>query len=422
MRRMNTVLIGSICGLLVVAAAGALFAGSEGRLVATVLDAAGNPLKDVQIQLRATEFAYEKSGKTNKKGQTTLTVLDASRDFRISLQKEGYQTIEEPFKLRVGDTMRRTWTLVEGAEAGGTGLDEGPGELDAGGRVLRVYEAAYQALRAGDYETAVAKFQQVSEMAPELPEPRAGLAMAYLNLDRHDESLAAAQSVLEMEPDNVLALRVQYEVYHDLGDSERKDAVLVRLEELDPGPDTARRMFNSGVPMIQAGQLEEAAKRFERALALDSELAPAYAALAQVYMGLGDVDKAVASGERLVELEPESAEILTLLYVAYRSRGETEKARNAFTALQSGRPDYVGTGFYEKGVSYFNDGDMAGAREIFEGVLETLPDHPKAHYMLALCLFSGGEMNRAKELLTRFLELAPDDPDAPTAREMLATL
>ena len=90
--------------------------------------------------------------------------------------------------------------------------------------------------------------------------------------------------------------------------------------------------------------------------------------------------------------------------------------------MKAANPGFLGEGFLEFGIRDFNAGNVAEAREIFERVLETLPDQPKAHYYLALCLLSAGETGPAKEHLQRFVELAPDDPDAATARDMLATM
>ncbi len=417
----KTVLSWSVFASLVVALTGPLAAGTEGRVAGTVVDQAGKPLKDVQVVVNAVEVEFQQTRTSNNKGRFTLVLLDASRDYVIRLEKEGYQPIQETLKPKIGGILRHTWILVEG-QAPGAGLGEAPPEIEAAKRVVKLYEAAYKAFNVGDLETAVQKFHEVLELAPDIPEPHGGLAMAYYRMDDYEQAAAEADRLLELDEGNVIGVREQYEAYRALGDTEREAAALAQLEVLDPGPETARRVFNSGVPHVKAGELEAAVACFERAIEMDPELAPAYAALARVYLKLGDYEKSVANGERLLELQPDNAAILNLLYGAYRSRGESEKAEAAFAALSAASPEYVGSSFYEQGVTHFNNGNTAEAKEIFQRVLEAQPDHPQAHYMFALCLINASQLERAKEHLSRFLELVPDDPEAPIARQMLESL
>ena len=406
---------------LVLAGVGPLAAGTEGRIVGTVVDRAGNPLKGAQVVVSAVEVELQETRTTNKKGQFIIILLDLSRDFVIRIGKEGYLPIEEPLKPKLGQTIRPTWTLVEG-EPPREGIGEAPSEIDAANRVVKLYRAGQEAYDDGELETAIEKFDQVRELAPELWEPHMGLAMAYFRMEENEKAAAAAARLLEMKEGDVIGLRVQYEANRALGNSELEAAALAQLEVVEPGPETARRVFNSGVTHVQAGELEAAVGRFELAVEMDPELAPGYAALTRVYLRLGDQEKSVANGERAIELQPDDAGILHLLYGLYRGRGETDKADAAFASMREASPQYVSDQFHEQGVNLFYDGDTAAAQEIFQRVVEALPEHPQAHYMLALCLVNAGELASAKHHLSRFLELAPDDPEAATARQMLASL
>jgi tetratricopeptide (TPR) repeat protein len=207
-----------------------------------------------------------------------------------------------------------------------------------------------------------------------------------------------------------------------MGDEERAAEALAKLEEIEPSADTARLVFNSGVGLFQAGDLEGAVERFERAVEMDPELAPAYSVLASIYLNLGQYEKSIANAERHLELAPNDPRSYGILYLDHRILGDQDKADEAFAAMKAANPGFLGEEFLEFGIRDFNAGNVAAAREIFERVLETLPDQPKAHYYLALCQLSAGDTAQAKEHLQRFVELAPDDPDAATARDMLATM
>jgi tetratricopeptide (TPR) repeat protein len=289
-------------------------------------------------------------------------------------------------------------------------------------KAARLYEEGAEAFEAGDLDLALEKFQEFAAENPEIPEIHRALAMTHFRREEYSEAVSSAEHLLQLNPSDSDAARILVEAYRDMGDEEGAAKALARLEELEPDADTARLVFNSGVARFQAGDPEGAAERFERALEMDPQLAPAYSVLASIYLNLGQYEKSIANAQRHLELVPGDARTYGILYLDYRVLGDKAKADEAFEAMKAANPGFLGEGFLDFGILDFNAGNVDQAREIFERVLETLPDQPKAHYYLALCLLSGGDTATAKEHLQRFVELAPDDPDAATARDMLATM
>jgi tetratricopeptide (TPR) repeat protein len=396
-------------------------AGTEGRVAGKVVDPDGKPIQGAQVTVTGVGFNYEQVRTTNKKGQFTLLILDGTKQYTIRFEKEGFQPYEEPLKPTLGETLRRAWTLVPGSGAAASAT-AAPTAIPAKGQVAKLYSEGAEAFAEKDFDKARENFLRVAELAPELPEVHSALAMCYLQMGAHEEAIAAAEQALALKPDELISLEVRYEAAHALGDSEKEMEALRALVEANPGPETARRVFNAGVSKVQAGDLEGAASRFEQAKQMAPELGPAYAALARVYFELGRYDECIANARRASELDPQNAEVLGVLYLALRVQGNLEEADEVFAALRSASPEYVGRVFMDMAISYFNNGDTEEAMEIFERVLEANPDHPKAHYMLGLCYANVGDTGKAKEMLRRFLELAPEDADAASAQEMLATL
>jgi tetratricopeptide (TPR) repeat protein len=411
--------------MLFFAAAGSLWAAAQGRIFGSVIDPQEQPLEGVTVTIVNLDTNDATVRQTNKKGKFTVVLLDATKSFVIRLEKEGYQSFEEALNPVVGDVLRATWMLVEGsgrpaAASTAPGAPSGPEVTSA--QAARLWEAGARAFDAGDLDLAIEKFEQFAAENPEVPEAHRALAVAYLRKENYPSAAAAAERWLELSPDDGAGVRILIEAYRTMGDEERAAEALAKLEEIEPDAETARLVFNSGVALFQAGDLEGAVARFERALEMDPELAPAYSVLASLYLNLGQYEESIANAQRHLELEPGEARSHGILYLDYRFLGDQAKADEAFQAMKAANPGYLGEGFLEFGVLDFNAGNIAQAQEIFERVLETLPDQPQAHYYLALCLLSGGETARAKDLLQRFVELAPDDPEAATARDMLATM
>ncbi len=411
-----------LLSVLLALAAGPLAAGTECRISGTVVDADGKPIRDVLVMVRSAEVELQYDKKTDKKGQFALMLVDATRPYFIRLQKEGYQPVQEQLELEIGGTVRKTWTLLAGDAAEEPVAEAPAAAIDASNKVARIYNEGLQAYDADDLETALARFEQAAELAPELPEVWTGLSLAFLRLGRHEEAASAADQLAAINPDEITGLRVQYEAHRALGNKEREATALARLIELDPGAATARRVFNAGVDLLRAEKTAAAIARFEEAAAMDPDLAPTHAALASLYLNDGRHADAAGAAERATTLEPDKTETWAILYLARRLSGQPDQADDAFERMSAGDSAFVGGPFLDYGVEFFNRGEVAEARAIFERVLGVSPDHPKAHYYLALCLLNAGDTAGAKARLQKFLELAPEDPEAPVAREMLQSM
>lgn len=419
---------GLILMAMMVTDVGPIQAGAEGRVAGTVVDPDGNPIVGAEIIVRAIGYEFETTRTTNKKGRFTLLVMDATKDYTIRLQADGFAPIEEPFDPPLGDTLRRTWTMVPGSGGGsrsmapGDGAEMGPAQADVKGAAGRKYQQGLDAFQVNDLTTARASFEEVIELQPDLPEAHAALALVMVRQEAFDEALVEAEKVLEAKPDDLVALKIQYESYRGLGNLEMEEALLDKLIEISPDEELARLVFNSGVHKIQAGDLAGGAARLEQVRVMAPGLMPVYSALSRVYFDLGRYDDSIAMANEYLAAEPGAGDVLGVLYLAYDKQGMTAEAEQTFEALKGADSKHIATVMIEMGVASFNSGNLQQAMEMFKRVLEIQPDHARAHYHLGLCYVSMGETSKGKEMLTRFVELAPQDPDAAVAQEMIATL
>lgn len=405
-------------------------AAQEGRVAGTVVDSDGNPIADVQITVKALNYDFETKRTSNKKGRFNVLVMDATREYGIILEKEGYATIQEPVDPPLGDTLRHTWTMVSGTGGGGgaaatavsSGTPMGPSASAGQGQAGRKYSQGLDAFQADDLVTARARFEEVIELQPDLPEAHTALALVLVRQESYDQALAETQKVLELKPDDIAALKIQYECYRGLGDTEMEEAVMDKLIVLSPDADLARLAFNSAVAKVQAGDMEGAAARFEQVREMDPELLPVYSALARVYYDLQRLDDSVSMANEYLARDPSSGEVLGVLYLAHDRLGNEAEAQEAFEKLKGTDSAGVAKVMQEMAISHFNNGNLPQAQELLEKVLEIQPNDAKTYYHLGLCYVSAGDSAKAKEYLNRFIELAPNDPDAAVAKEMVSTL
>ncbi len=417
---MSKILRGTLGCLLAIAAVGSLQAQTQGRISGTVVDENEQPLADVQITLTTPELGnYQLESTTSKKGRFTLTVLDATKVYTIRLVKEGYQGIEEPIKVAVGDVLRRTFQLKSRAALESEQAQQDFARTARSDRAVQVFNEGAQASSAGDFDTAKAKFEEALGIDARLAPAYSGLAGIHLHQGDYGAALAAADKLLELDPNNVRGLRIRYDAYKAMGDEGKAKQALQALSEVDRGSDLAVRVYNEGAEAARTGDLETARARFQEAVELDPSLAAAHYALAVVYGSQGQHEQALAAIVKTLELEPDHPQAPRARYETLKLLGRQEEAREALKAVATSDPKRAAQEILQRSIEQYNKGEVAEAQAGFEEVLALDPESPVGNYMLGLCLVNRGETAKARELFQRFLALAPDHPDAATAREML---
>src|SRR5262245_41596910 len=98
--------------LLGLAAGGALYAQGQGRILLTIVDQNNAPLADVKITITSPEFKFKQEKHTDKKGQVSILLLDATRQYVMLIEKDGYLPLEQPVKPQIGETMRPVLNLL----------------------------------------------------------------------------------------------------------------------------------------------------------------------------------------------------------------------------------------------------------------------------------------------------------------------
>ena len=378
-----------------------------------------NGVKLAGVVVTVTSPVESRSDTSNKKGRFRLIVMDATEDFIMRLEKEGYQTIERRVVVGVGKDINESITMVA---AGRASVEE----LEQSNQAATAYNEGATAFNAGDFAAARTHFEQALSVAPD---PEVSLAsqrvltLVYFQLQEWGLAAASAEKVVLAEPDNQAALTVGFDSASRLAQHEQAKAFLDRLIVAQPeGAATAVRVFNYGVAENRAGNKAEALRRFEQAVSIDPTLTAAYSGLAMMHLEAEEYDRALAVAERLLSIDAENAEALRIRYEAFKRKGDEANMQAALDQLQSADPEQIVSNFYQTGILRFNEGNSQGAIEAFERVLAADPEYALAHYQLGRAFLSAGDMARAKTELEKFVEMAPEDPEVPTAKEMLQYL
>jgi tetratricopeptide (TPR) repeat protein len=265
--------------------AGALLAAGEGRVIGTVLDDAKAPVEGAKVVLVRPGTGYKLEKVTDKKGQFMLLILDATQNYQIHIEKEGYGPFEGPLKAKVEDTVRMSFELPKVAPAAAaTAVADAPKEMTGSDQAILAYNEGVTALRAGNVAGAVPSLEKAVSLNPQLPEAQAALSEVYLELKRYGEALATADRYLALKPGDVRGLRNRYDALRASGDGEKTREALEALSAADPSSgETAVRFFNAGAELARTGKLDEAASFFQRVV----EIAPADSKYSKAHYVLG---------------------------------------------------------------------------------------------------------------------------------------
>lgn len=405
---------------LLIFAASASFA-APGRITGQIVDPAGEPIQDAVVTIRARDVDMVRAAESDKKGRYTIQIVDATRQFDITIEKEGYLPIEEPIKPVVGGVLRQNYVLQPQAAAAAGPSEQEMAHLKSRNEAAKVYNEGAEAYEKGDFETAAARFREAAEKQPDLAVAWAALARVELERSQWESARSAAQKVHELSPGEPLGLRMEYDALVGAGMPAEADAVLeVMASEV---PETAAVLFyNRGIAAVKEKDWARAKQSIARTIETDPSIEVAYATISQIEINLQEYEAALGHAQHYLESQPDDPQALQVVFHAYRGLGNVEKAEEAYARLREASPETLTKGLMLEGTAAFNNGDAAAAKDLFDRVLMADPDHPKAHFMLGRTYTAMGDYAKAKAEFRRFLELAPDDPEAELARAMLEGL
>jgi tetratricopeptide (TPR) repeat protein len=269
----------------------------RGRLQGTVKDEAGNPIEGAKVTLTR-EGAGPEPFLTNKKGKWSFLGLTNGM-WTVSIEFEGYIPSEGTVAANefgsspsVNLTLRPIppEVLAEAAAAMSVEL------LEKGNQLLQ--EGKTTEARA-EYENALTELE-VENHPPVLM----GIARTYYQEDNLEQAEATLRKIVEIEPDNVDALKLLSSMLVAQGREEEAKAFMDQLPEgelLD-----ANAYLNVGIDLYNGGQLDEALEEFERVVSNFPELPEAYYYRGLVLLNKGDNAGAAADFEKLIELAPDT--------------------------------------------------------------------------------------------------------------------
>ena len=268
----------------------------RGRLNGQVVDENKNPVEGAKVFLLLDGKGPDPIS-TNKKGRWSYLGLVGGA-WTVRIEADGYVPREGPAQVSEFGANKALVITIRPipeevlAEAAAT---EAMKHLEAGNQLL----SEGKAIEArAEYEAALA------ELEPENHPPvLMGIASTYYQEDNLQATEETLDQVLEIEPDNVEALKLLSSMLVAEGREEEAKVLMERLPEgevLD-----ADAYLNVGIDAYNDGRLDEALAQFDEVVQQFPDLPEAYYYRGLVLLNQENNDGAITDFEKLLELAPD---------------------------------------------------------------------------------------------------------------------
>jgi tetratricopeptide (TPR) repeat protein len=237
----------------------------------------------------------------------------------------------------------------------------------------------------GQFEEAVAEFEEALQLDPDDAETHYNLGLAYKALGKVDEAIGEYQEAIRLDPD--LA-----EAHNGLGNA-----------------------------YSDQGRLDAAIAEYEEAIRLDPDLSDAHFNLGHALMDQGEYEKALTAYQEAIRLEPDDPETRHNVGVAYAKMGLIDEAIAAWEEAIEVNPDFVET-HYTLGLAYGSQDMFEQAAAQMEEVIRLDPERAAAHKHLGIAYYGLGKVEEAITALETYLQLQPDASDKAEVEAAIAEL
>ena len=289
--------------ILLIAAAGSAFAGSEARMQGKVVDGATKlPISTAQIKLEAVEGkTVRQNAKVKPDGTYAVFVLDGTIRYKFTVSAPGYDPFEETLKMKLGENEKHDFTLLK-VGSKGTASAAAVEKADA---TVEAYNQGAALANEGDLAGAVKKFEEAVAAKPDMLAAWGALAKTQLRAKNYAKAAEAAAKVLDIDDSDMDMLSVQFQAYTALGDKANAAKASAKL------PKNANGLFNDAAKLINAGDDAGAEKLLQQAIAADDKFAQAHYELGMIYVRSGKSAEAKAALTKYLELDPNGKDAAT---------------------------------------------------------------------------------------------------------------
>jgi tetratricopeptide (TPR) repeat protein len=270
-----------------------LFPAIKGGIKGKIVDSQTNPIAGVTVTIISVDYPSEQHKlTTNKKGEFIQIGLDPGF-YQVRCEKEAYKPTEAQVKVSINEIAEKDFILSAGVET--RNIEEIPGKKE-----LRQANMLFQ---EGKYEDALAAYQKAAAQAPKDAVIQYNIGVTLMAMDRVDEAIDAFKKTIEVQPENIHALKGLGQIYGQMKmfeESVKFYSLAAKISSDDP-----EVFYNLGVGQMNLGNQDAAREAFQKSIACDESYADSYYQLGLIFLNQSKMDEALAAFEKFLLLAPE---------------------------------------------------------------------------------------------------------------------
>ncbi|MEA5561195.1 tetratricopeptide repeat protein [Planktothrix agardhii] len=262
----------------------------------------------------------------------------------------------------------------------------------------------------GKIESALRAYFQALELRPNFAEIHANIGTMLFKMQQWEQAISSYEKALELNPNLAAVYWNLGKVFQTVGRVDESITAWQKALELQPNLVEAEFNFEFGNSLARRGLWDEAAKNYQRAIALKPQWAEVYANLGSVRSQQGEEQEAIQYYQKAIELKPDLPQPYLYLGHIFSNKGESEQAIYHYQQSIKLKPDSIDS-YANIANIYAKIGRVEAAIQNFEQALALQPDWAELHCRLAH-IRKHDQPSEALINLEKAIELKPDFVEA----------
>lgn len=256
----------------------------------------------------------------------------------------------------------------------------------------------------GNLRAAQEALDKAISLAPDSAYLEKAAAELRFRQGQLNEASAHIEKALTLDPKNVKYHILAGQIHWALGNQEKAESRFSKAVELDP--DEADALVNLALAVTPKNP-EKAIRLYKDFLTRHPEELEIQERLAQLYNGMGDVEKAKAAWERALQIDPDSIRAHLASAQIAEVQHDTTTAITHYQSVLEQDPNNLPLLLRVGELRYRND-EMKQAYEAFSRAQSIAPNSASANFWLALLAENNGDWNQAITYLKPVAEKAAE--------------
>lgn len=267
------------------------------------------------------------------------------------------------------------------------------------------FKEAVECQQSGQLAEAVALYDRIAALNPDIPEVHNNRGAALFGLERFADAEAAYRRAIALDPDYADAYNNLGNVLCEIGALDEAERALRRALAIKPR--WSRCHTNLGIVLKFLGRFDEAETAHRQAIALDPQLPEAYNNLGEILRHLDRSDEAERALRRAIALQPHYPEALVNLAVALKTQGKLREAEATCRQAIALKPAYA-QAYNNLGNILLDRGNLDDSERVLRQAITLKPHFAEALSNLGNTLREQGRLAEAEAAYRQAITLRPD--------------